>query len=104
MASNPDRDRALQRSITSRLGLASYDELRVVDAILLRLELGRERYGALNLRADSRDWRREGDEELVDLAVYRACERISERDRQVDEIEAGLDELVHSAPDHGSPQ
>ncbi len=66
----------------------------MIDAILIRLELGRDRYGELNLRADSRDWRREGDEELVDLAVYRACERISKHDTQVDQIEAGLEELA----------
>ncbi len=93
-----EHSRALQRSIAARLGLASHDELRVVDAILTRLELGRERYGALNLRADSRDWRREGDEELVDLAVYRACERISIRDTQVAAIEAGPDEIDATTP------
>lgn len=73
---------ALARSLASRLwrfvdnGL---DELAVIDAFVLRLELGLERYGALDLTAAARDWSAEADEEAVDREVYRCFQRVSQR-------------------------
>lgn len=55
----------------------SVDELRVVISILSRLELGRARYGLLDLDADPRDWQRELGEELLDAVVYAACVRLT---------------------------
>lgn len=48
------------------------DELRVVQAIVQRLAIGRQRYGALDL-SKPRDWQREAAEEAADLIIYRAA-------------------------------
>ncbi len=72
----------------------------MLDAVLIRLELGRGLYGPLDL-AKPRDWQLERAEELVDAEVYRACGVIVDHDarlRSIDErpddpIEAGLAEL-----------
>lgn len=49
------------------------DELSVIESVVARLELGRRRYGVLNVVADKRDWRLEAAEELIDLMIYREC-------------------------------
>ena len=88
---------ALARSICARvhrLAEVGGDELAVLDGFLVRLELGAERYGALDLRGNPRDWDREADEEIADYAVYRALKRTSARIERVTAIEAGLDELA----------
>lgn len=95
---------ALEASIRARLGACAHDELRVVDAILLRLELGRDQYGPLDLNKP-RDWAREEAEEHIDAVVYRACALISRQDAHRRElrgaagremVEAGLSELRES--------
>jgi hypothetical protein len=48
---------ALARDLARRQALASHDELRVVDLILLALERLREQDGPLELDANARDWR-----------------------------------------------
>lgn len=73
----------------TRLELCSYDELRVVDVILGRLELGRQRYGYLNLSRDRRNFKRERAEEYVDAAIYDACDE--------------LDRAAESAPQRPTP-
>lgn len=102
MGDTTSRD-ALERSLCARLLSCAHDELRVLDAILLRLELGRDRYGALDLARDRRDWAREEAEEHVDALVYRACALISRQDEERRElrdaagrelVEAGLVELA----------
>jgi hypothetical protein len=50
------------------------DELSVLLLVAERLLEGRERYGALNLDTDPRDFRRECFEELADAAVYLGAE------------------------------
>ena len=62
----------LRDEIANRLSFCSLDELRVLDVLLGRLELGRERYGHLDL-TKPRDWNREEAEEYADAAIYRAC-------------------------------
>jgi len=74
------RRAALARDIARRLQLASHDELRVVDQILTRLELGRERYGLLDIARDRREWRRELGEELLDAVIYDTIETIRAED------------------------
>ena len=64
MSTSEDRVRrdALAREIACRLGMASLDELRVVDMILVALERSRDREGLLDLDAnhrDAQDWRRD---------------------------------------------
>lgn len=107
-----DRRDALARSIGVRLELCNEDELRVVDAILGRLEIGRDRYGYLDL-SRARDWDAEEAEELLDARIYRACDVIRRRDERLDRlrcevadelartnpIELGLRELASNAPD-----
>lgn len=75
-----ERCEQLRSELSSRLHLCSYDELRVLDVILARLELGRERYGYLDLRRDQRDFKREKAEEYVDAAIYDACDVLSKRE------------------------
>jgi hypothetical protein len=70
---------ALIRDIGRRLPLASPDEVRVLDRVLQRLELGRDRYGALDL-SRPREWRRELREELLDALVYDVCEELAVED------------------------
>lgn len=91
------RREALARSMSARLGRlaeAGRDELDVIDAFMLRLEIGFDRYGPLDLRRDQRDWRSEADEEIGDYAVYRALQRVGRRFARVDSIDAGLTELA----------
>lgn len=77
--SDRDRREALARNLAARLLACNLDEMRVVDLLLARLELGRDRYGYLDL-ARSRDWDREEAEELLDARIYRACALLHERD------------------------
>jgi hypothetical protein len=70
----------LRRDIGRRLLACGPDELRVLDALLERIELGRDRYGFLDL-ARARDWDREQAEELLDVQVYRAVGRVLEKSR-----------------------
>jgi hypothetical protein len=65
-------------TLAARLG---EDEQRVLVAIAERLSMGAKQYGRLDLATDTRDWRREGAEEALDLAVYAACGLLSPRDR-----------------------
>ncbi len=100
---------ALARTFSVRLLLCNEDELRVLDVILGRLELGRDRYGHLDL-AKSRDWDAEEAEELLDARIYRACDVIQKRDARLERlrceaadeiagrIEPGLRELASNAP------
>ncbi len=53
------------------------DELQVLVFVAGRLAAGRERYGALHLSEDPRDWYRERSEELADSLVYTACAEIA---------------------------
>lgn len=107
MADTTTRD-ALERTICARLAACSPDELRVVDYVLGRLEVGRARYGELDFAGDDRDFLEEERQEHADGVVYRACAEIvrldARRDRlrceAADEltarVDAGLDELRHA--------
>jgi hypothetical protein len=86
--------RGLLASLAGRLPAASHDELRVIDRVLGRLELGRDRYGLLDL-AKPRDWRRERFEERLDALVYDACEELAIEDQARAELrEAARVEMV----------
>lgn len=90
---------ALIRDIARRLQLAAPDEVRVIDRVLQRLELGRERYGALDL-SRPREWRRELREELLDALVYDVSEEIAAEDQARAELrEAARAEMVGEQPD-----
>lgn len=79
-ADEETRAAALCRDMYRRLALCNLDELRVIDLQLTRLELGRQRYGHLDL-SRSRDWAKEESEEHVDAAFYRACAILIEREK-----------------------
>jgi hypothetical protein len=49
------------------------DELRVLVFVAVRLALGRECYGPLDVASDVRDFKRERAEEIADALVYSAC-------------------------------
>ena len=92
-------------ALSLRLELCSDDELRVVDRVLAGLELGRQRYGALDLGADDRNWLDEASDESRDGLVYRAMHveqaRRSRRDEQQARVNRGLAELRDAAMDLG---
>ena len=95
---DPIRQRALLADLGRRLALRNLDELRVVDAILLRLELGAERYGALDL-ARPRDWATERREELLDAMIYDVADQLAAHDRATAELqELARAEMVGFAP------
>jgi hypothetical protein len=83
---NQDAARGLRTNLCARLEAFSRDELRVVDRVMQRLELGRDRYGALDLAVDKRNWDQEADEERVDGLIYETCRDIAAHDRRVEEI------------------
>jgi hypothetical protein len=69
----------LRRDLGRRCVLANLDELRIVDHVLQRLELGRERYGHLDL-SRPRNWRKERFEERLDALVYDVAEELAAED------------------------
>lgn len=77
------RAAAMRRDLARRMELGNLDELLVLDQHWLRIELGRDRYGLLDLRA-SRDWEREELEEHLDAATYRACARVQARELELE--------------------
>lgn len=91
--------RGLIADLTRRLALAGHDELRVIDALLVRLELGRERYGLLDLERDRRDWFKERREELLDAMVYDVAEQL----RADDLARANLRNAAHAEMLGGDP-
>jgi hypothetical protein len=108
------RHDALASSVAIRLPLCSFDELRVLDAILERiLKVGRESYAPLDLARDERDWGREAADELADTLFYLAAREVAANDRRLERlrceaadelkgltpIERGLRELADNAPD-----
>lgn len=70
----------LVADLVRRLPLASRDELRIVDRVFARLEIGRRRYGLLDLSLDCRDWRAERFEERLDALIYDIAEEIALED------------------------
>lgn len=70
---------ALARDLSRHLACLGLDELRLVDFVVARLRLGRERYGELDLSAP-RDWAKELGEELVDALVYHAARELAAQD------------------------
>lgn len=75
-----ERDAALIALVGECRGLGE-GELNVLQAIAKRLRMGREQYGALRPVPDSRDWKREATEELLDGCVYLACETLRQRSK-----------------------
>lgn len=69
----------LRRDLGRRCALANLDELRIVDRVLERLELGREHYGHLDL-SRPRNWRKERFEERLDALVYDVAEELAAED------------------------
>lgn len=67
----------IAQQVFSRLSALNEDEqlvaLHVLDRVIARLEKGRVDYGPLNLASDQRDFAKEGDEEMLDGAIYGAC-------------------------------
>lgn len=85
---------ALARDLARRLPCLGLDELRLVDYVVARLQLGRERYGELDLAAP-RDWGKELAEELVDALVYQAARELAAQDREREGLrEAARQEMV----------
>lgn len=79
---------ALCRDMCRRLWLRNYDERRVIDRVMQRLEGGAEDYGPLDLSAP-RNWRKERCEERLDALVYDVCEELAAEDRERAELQEG---------------
>jgi hypothetical protein len=60
--------------LTAIVAALGTDEVRVLTVLARRLAVGRAAYGPLDIATDPRDWRAEGAQEALDLAVYLACE------------------------------
>lgn len=58
------------------------DECRVLHAIALRLLGGQKTYGRLDIARDARDWSKELNEEILDVAVYTAIYLLKENDKK----------------------
>lgn len=85
---------ALVRALAPRIATLELDALRLVDHVVTRLELGRARYGELDLSAP-RDWSRELGEELVDALVYQAARELAAQDMARESLrEAARAEMV----------
>jgi hypothetical protein len=80
----------LRRDVGRRLGFANADELRVVDRVLQRLEVGRERYGHLDL-SRPRNWRKERFEERLDALVYDVAEELAAEDAEHAQLRQDVD-------------
>ena len=74
--------RGIAADPSRRLALCSPSELRLFDAFLGRIELGRERYGRLDLDKDRRDFAKERHKELLDAMAYELMGELAEQDRQ----------------------
>ncbi len=61
---------AVRRELAAIARRLAGDELEVLTLIARRLDTGRARYGALDVRRDRRDFLAEAVEELADTAVY----------------------------------
>lgn len=77
-----ERCDGLRDDLEARLELCSWDELRVLDVLLNRLELGRARYGYLDTARDKRDWKRERAEEGRDWLIYDALDELDRADKE----------------------
>lgn len=75
----------LRAELVAIMERSCFDELRVLAVLARRIEVGRNRYGYLDLHADKRDFRRERAEEYVDAAIYDACDLLAEHDRSAKE-------------------
>lgn len=81
---------ALARNIAARvlvLAEGGGAEVRVIDRLIGRLELGRSRYGELVIAGDPRDWRRELADELLDAVVYDTIETLRAEDAAHEEVQ-----------------
>ena len=60
-----------EQSITLALRDLGDIELEILNEIVSRISMGQRQYGAFQ-RDDSRDWRKEAFEEVLDTAIYSA--------------------------------
>ena len=67
--------------IVELAGRMETDALLVVVDQMERLAMGQDMYGDLELDDDTRDWEREGYEELLDYMIYQSCKRLKRRAR-----------------------
>ena len=67
----------MKRELHSRINELGPDCEAVITRIVGRLEGGQKQYGTLDAAKDPRNWKTEGDEELLDWLVYRELERMT---------------------------
>ena len=96
------RDVLLHR-LSARLDAMEDDALAVMDYIAARLEVGRDRYGGLDL-STPRDWAEEERQEHADAVVYRAAAEIVRLRKRQDPVAIGLRELAENAPHNDSTE
>lgn len=76
LVASMDEDEAAREMLDAAVGALAGDELDVVGHVIARLQLGRERYGKLDLGNEQRDLVREALEEAADGFVYAISECI----------------------------
>lgn len=69
------------RRIAILCGELGPDELRVVERVAERMCMGRRQYGELCIRSDTRNWRKQTHEELLDAVAYLAIETLEDEEQ-----------------------
>lgn len=78
--------------IIALLRPASRDELRAFTVIARRvMGVGRKQYGPTIVANDTRDFRKEGADELADYMWYVALQEVRDADRREEEAASGVD-------------
>ncbi len=85
------RAASLRRDLRRRFLLANLDELLVIELLWQRLELGRKRYGPLDILARTIDWDEEELEEILDARIYRALAVVQRHERAMESLGAVRD-------------
>lgn len=78
-ASEPRDDPKAAPVTWLRIEGLGFDELRVIQRVIERMQHGRKQYGALDIAGNSKDWRAEATEEFLDGAIYLAMQSIREK-------------------------
>ena len=78
-----DADR---RWIATQLGAIGGDGIRVIRRIIERVRAGEIQYGSLDIKADPRDPRDEGCDELTDWFWYRAWQDVAANDARLERL------------------
>lgn len=97
------RREAFARQLCARIcdERRTFDELRVVDDVLVGLEMGAEKVGPLDLTNDDRDWDEEAAQECRDLLAYLAMDKVARAHRKRERIACEAHDVAVAEVDPG---